>query len=52
MHNKFLVVDSKTVQTGSFNNTSNAAKSKAENVLLVQKAPTLAATNQQERKSL
>ncbi|CCP04335.1 Phospholipase D precursor [Erwinia amylovora Ea644] len=48
MHNKFMVVDSNTVQTGSFNYTSNAAKRNAENVLLVLNAPTLAATYLQE----
>ncbi|ADP10183.1 MULTISPECIES: phospholipase D family protein [Erwinia] len=48
MHNKFMVIDSNTVQTGSFNYTSNAAKRNAENVLLVRNAPALAAMYQQE----
>lgn len=35
MHNKFMVVDLKTVQTGSFNYTSAAAKHNAENVIVI-----------------
>lgn len=48
MHNKFMIVDGHTVQTGSFNYTASAATRNAENVLLVQDAPTLAATYQGE----
>lgn len=48
MHNKFMIVDGDTVQTGSFNYTASAATRNAENVLLVQDAPTLAATYQGE----
>ncbi|MGL4859494.1 MAG: phospholipase D family protein [Enterobacteriaceae bacterium] len=44
MHNKFMVVDSETVQTGSFNYTASAAQHNAENVILIQNVPTLAAT--------
>ncbi|WP_084110645.1 phospholipase D family nuclease [Erwinia typographi] len=49
MHNKFMVIDGDTVQTGSFNYTASAANGRnAENVLLVKNAPTLAATYQTE----
>lgn len=46
MHNKFIIVDGNTVQTGSFNYTASAAKRNAENVLVVQDAPDLAAAYQ------
>ena len=42
-HNKFMVIDGHTVQTGSFNYTSSAAQRNAENVLVVRNAPALAA---------
>ncbi|EJK5562221.1 phospholipase D family protein, partial [Salmonella enterica] len=42
MHNKFMVVDGNTVQTGSFNYTASAVSRNAENVLLIQAAPALA----------
>lgn len=48
MHNKFIIVDANTVQTGSFNYTASAAKKNAENVLLVQNAPNLAGAYQNE----
>jgi phosphatidylserine/phosphatidylglycerophosphate/cardiolipin synthase-like enzyme len=35
MHNKFMVVDSQTVQTGSFNYTEAATRANAENVIVV-----------------
>ncbi len=43
MHNKFMIVDGDTVQTGSFNYTASAVSRNAENVLLIQDAPELAA---------
>lgn len=43
-HNKYLVVDRMTVQTGSFNYTASASERNAENVLVVGNAPDLAAT--------
>ena len=42
-HNKFMVVDGITVQTGSFNYTSAAAQRNAENVIVVRNAPAVAA---------
>jgi phosphatidylserine/phosphatidylglycerophosphate/cardiolipin synthase-like enzyme len=42
-HNKFMVVDGATVQTGSFNYTASAAERNAENVLVVRNAPAIAA---------
>ena len=34
-HNKFLICDSKTVETGSFNYTEGAVKRNAENVVVI-----------------
>ena len=48
MHNKFMVVDGDTVQTGSFNYSASAAKRNAENALLVQGSPELAKAYQGE----
>lgn len=42
-HNKFLVVDGKTVQMGSFNYTSAAEKSNAENAIVIHDNPGVAA---------
>ena len=41
-HNKFLVIDDRHVETGSFNYTRAAQRSNAENVLLVWNNPSLA----------
>lgn len=35
MHNKFIVIDHKTVETGSFNYSESAFKRNAENVLVI-----------------
>jgi phosphatidylserine/phosphatidylglycerophosphate/cardiolipin synthase-like enzyme len=43
MHNKYLVLDGKTVETGSFNYTKSADESNAENVLVLAGQPALAA---------
>lgn len=48
MHNKFMVIDGKNVQTGSFNYTASAVSRNAENVLLVQDSPELAKAYQTE----
>ncbi|MCU3851941.1 phospholipase D-like domain-containing protein [Enterobacter roggenkampii] len=48
MHNKFMVVDGNTVQTGSFNYTASAVSRNAKNVLLIKEVPELAATYQGE----
>ncbi|MDY0331341.1 MAG: phospholipase D family protein [Thiomonas sp.] len=42
-HDKYMVIDRRTVQTGSFNYTYSAAHRNAENVLVVWNAPELAA---------
>ncbi|OYV29638.1 MAG: endonuclease [Thiomonas sp. 20-64-9] len=42
-HDKYMVIDRRTVQTGSFNYTYSAAHRNAENVLVVWNAPGLAA---------
>lgn len=43
-HDKFIVVDSQTVQTGSFNYTQAAARANSENVLVVWSDRALAAS--------
>ncbi|MGJ7511458.1 phospholipase D family protein [Variovorax sp. GT1P44] len=43
-HDKYIVVDGKHTQTGSFNYTQAAAKSNSENVLVVWTDPKVAAT--------
>ncbi|MDQ1237592.1 MAG: phospholipase D family protein [Wigglesworthia glossinidia] len=35
MHNKFMIIDHKSVQTGSFNYTQSAANKNAENVIFI-----------------
>jgi phosphatidylserine/phosphatidylglycerophosphate/cardiolipin synthase-like enzyme len=42
-HDKFIVVDGETVETGSYNYSQSAAKRNAENVLVLWKAPAVAA---------
>ncbi|EAV4637735.1 phospholipase D family protein [Salmonella enterica] len=42
MHNKFMVIDGDTVQTGSFNYTASAVSRNAENALRVKGVPELA----------
>jgi phosphatidylserine/phosphatidylglycerophosphate/cardiolipin synthase-like enzyme len=41
-HNKYMIVDSSTVETGSFNYTSSADKRNAENALVLRGVPELA----------
>lgn len=41
-HNKFMVIDGQTVETGSFNYTTAAATRNAENVLVIRGTPQLA----------
>lgn len=43
MHHKFMVIDGKSVETGSFNYTVNADKGNAENAILIPGVPVLAA---------
>lgn len=43
MHDKFLVIDSRTVETGSFNYTRAATFRNAENVVVIENAPAVAA---------
>ena len=40
-HNKFIVADTTTVETGSFNYTNNAANKNAENVIVIHDNPML-----------
>lgn len=48
MHHKFMVLDGRHLQTGSFNYTHAAATKNAENVLLLREMPELAATYARE----
>lgn len=42
MHNKFIVVDNQTVETGSFNYSAGAVDKNAENVLVMWNYPNVA----------
>lgn len=48
MHNKFMVVDGVTVQTGSFNYTNAASDKNAENVIVVRDSSALAKNYESE----
>jgi phosphatidylserine/phosphatidylglycerophosphate/cardiolipin synthase-like enzyme len=48
MHDKFLIVDERTVETGSFNYTRAAALRNAENVVVLVDAPAVAAAYARE----
>lgn len=48
MHNKFMVVDERTVETGSFNYSAAAATRNAENVIVIRENPTVANVYQRE----
>ncbi|HDV5163465.1 TPA: DUF1669 domain-containing protein, partial [Escherichia coli] len=39
MHNKFMIIDGRTVETGSFNYTASADKRNAENVIVLRDMP-------------
>lgn len=42
MHNKYIIIDNKSVQTGSFNYSNNADKRNAENALFIENQPEIA----------
>lgn len=42
MHNKYIIIDKKTVETGSFNYTDNAERRNAKNVIVIKNNVTLA----------
>ena len=44
MHNKYMIVDHQTVETGSFNFTKAAENNNAENALIIRDDPELAKT--------
>lgn len=48
MHNKYMVIDGASVETGSFNYTTSADKRNAENAIFIQGEPQLAAIYEQE----
>ena len=43
MHNKFMIIDDKTIESGSFNYTTSAEKRNAENVIVIRDNKPLAA---------
>lgn len=43
-HNKFMVIDGETLETGSFNYSAQAAHKNAENALVIRRVPDLAQT--------
>ena len=43
MHDKFMIIDSKTIESGSFNYTASAEKRNAENVIVIRNNKSLAA---------
>ena len=51
-HDKYMVIDGKTVETGSFNYTAAAEQHNAENVLVLWNAPQLATAYAENWKSL
>jgi phosphatidylserine/phosphatidylglycerophosphate/cardiolipin synthase-like enzyme len=51
-HHKFMVIDGKTVQTGSFNYSAAAVNKNAENVIIIRNVPRLAETYGKEWKIL
>jgi len=42
MHDKYMIIDNNTIETGSFNYTASAERRNAENVLVIRNNPTLA----------
>ncbi|MCR3756139.1 MAG: Cardiolipin synthase B [Sodalis sp. Psp] len=48
MHNKFVIVDGHSVETGSFNYTKSAVSSNAENVIYLRNRPDIAEKYTQE----
>lgn len=52
MHNKFMIVDGITVETGSFNYTQNAQCHNAENVLILVNQPAVAQRYEQRWQEL
>lgn len=42
MHNKFIIIDNKLIETGSFNYTSAAENKNAENIIILRNAETVA----------
>jgi len=47
-HNKYMIIDQKTIQTGSFNYTAAAENNNAENVLVIWGSESLAATYEKD----
>lgn len=42
MHNKFMIIDNHSVQTGSFNYTQGASQRNAENIIYIRHKPVIA----------
>lgn len=51
-HNKYIIIDGKTVETGSFNYSAAAESRNAENVIVLWNSPQLAASYTENWKSL
>jgi phosphatidylserine/phosphatidylglycerophosphate/cardiolipin synthase-like enzyme len=51
MHDKFIVVDSETLETGSFNFTKSAEQHNAENVIVL-RDPVAASDYKRQREKL
>ena len=52
MHDKYLIIDAKTIETGSFNYTQNAEHYNAENVVVIKNNKTLAQKYQENWEKL
>lgn len=52
MHNKFMIIDEKNVELGSFNYTKAAEEKNAENVLVIRNNPQLATSYSQNWRKL
>ena len=52
LHNKFMVIDDKHVETGSFNYSAAAVDKNAENVLLIFNMPALAKAYKEQWQNL
>ena len=52
MHHKFMIIDGKTIQIGSFNYSASAESKNAENVLLLKDVPSIAMEYTEEWKRL
>ena len=52
MHDKYIIIDGKTIETGSFNYTQNAELHNAENVIVINNNKKLAKSYMQDWQKL